>query len=218
MKRSVVLASLILATLLPTAYSANVTVIAEGVFSEYSDPDALLPFSEPAPGTVFTLQFTYDDSTFDSFPSVPTLGHYIDPMSASILHIGADSYGLYDTTRINVGNDIFDSAPSEYLDTWWTSNNKTAAAIGDIESYGMSLNSSSPTAPATPLTSTDLVPPEWPSDWNTGTISYQVTNAAHTLAFARATITSVTVVPIPTAIWLFGSALGLLGWARRKLA
>lgn len=27
-----------------------------------------------------------------------------------------------------------------------------------------------------------------------------------------------TVVPVPAAVWLFGSALGLLGWARRRVA
>jgi hypothetical protein len=27
-----------------------------------------------------------------------------------------------------------------------------------------------------------------------------------------------TVIPVPAAVWLFGSALGLLGVARRKLA
>jgi hypothetical protein len=27
---------------------------------------------------------------------------------------------------------------------------------------------------------------------------------------------AITTVPVPAAIWLFGSALGLLGWARRR--
>ncbi|MCC7258476.1 MAG: hypothetical protein IT486_08885 [Gammaproteobacteria bacterium] len=32
----------------------------------------------------------------------------------------------------------------------------------------------------------------------------------------KANVTSVAVVPVPAAVWLFGSALGLLGWLRRK--
>ena len=34
--------------------------------------------------------------------------------------------------------------------------------------------------------------------------------------FNASYIASLTVVPVPPAVWLFGSALGLLGWVRRK--
>jgi hypothetical protein len=36
--------------------------------------------------------------------------------------------------------------------------------------------------------------------------------------FAQWRVNAIQVVPIPAAIWLFGSALGLLGWMRRKTA
>ena len=35
---------------------------------------------------------------------------------------------------------------------------------------------------------------------------------------ADSTFNLVSVVPVPGAVWLFGSAIGLLGWARRKSA
>lgn len=35
---------------------------------------------------------------------------------------------------------------------------------------------------------------------------------------ADTSITTFNVVPVPAAVWLFGSALGLMGWARRKAA
>ena len=38
-------------------------------------------------------------------------------------------------------------------------------------------------------------------------------------AYSRSIISGhITAVPIPAAVWLFGSALGLLGWARRRAA
>ncbi len=36
--------------------------------------------------------------------------------------------------------------------------------------------------------------------------------------FAQWRVNAIQVVPVPAAIWLFGSALGLLGWLRRKTA
>ncbi len=38
------------------------------------------------------------------------------------------------------------------------------------------------------------------------------------LAYLGETFSSYTVVPVPGAVWLFSSALGLLGWMRRKPA
>lgn len=37
-------------------------------------------------------------------------------------------------------------------------------------------------------------------------------------AFSGAVGIDVNVVPVPTAVWLFGSAIGLLGWVRRRAA
>lgn len=53
----------------------------------------------------------------------------------------------------------------------------------------------------------------------------QVSWLGNTLTLGNATLTSgltwtltTTPVPVPAAVWLFGSALGLMGWMRRKAA
>jgi hypothetical protein len=51
------------------------------------------------------------------------------------------------------------------------------------------------------------------ADWNGTTLVFSNTKSAGSgLAFDI----TLTAVPIPTAVWLFGSALGLLGWLRRR--
>jgi hypothetical protein len=44
------------------------------------------------------------------------------------------------------------------------------------------------------------------------------TTGTDDLAFIQKKLTIGAIVPVPPAIWLFGSALGLLGWVRRKMA
>jgi hypothetical protein len=56
---------LVLAMAACSAHGANVTVVATGVMDEFYDPDGMLFFSEPPPGTEFRLTFTYDDATVD---------------------------------------------------------------------------------------------------------------------------------------------------------
>jgi len=234
MKRSVVLAILMLVALLPSAYSANITVIAEGVFSEYSDPDGLLPFSEPAPGTIFTMEFTYDDTTPDAFfdrdpDPLPVFGQYVDAISAAKLTIGTDTFEMGELGFINV----IDDSPSDgnYVDLWHASTvTSTPTGIPDQflnEGFALVLANSSSLFPAPPLTSDALVKPSWPSDWEIGQISYSIdrfiqsdSTSSERLAFANANITSITTtaVPLPAAGWLLGSALGLLGWVTRRNA
>lgn len=44
------------------------------------------------------------------------------------------------------------------------------------------------------------------------------TFASTTLAFDDASQLQASAIPVPAAVWLFGSALGLLGWMRRRQA
>ena len=60
----------------------------------------------------------------------------------------------------------------------------------------------------------------WIGDANTGLVDKFDASGAPLgpATFAAFDIGGMTTVPIPGTIWLFGSALGLLGWSRRKAA
>ncbi len=198
--------------------AANISVRAEGVFSEFFDPDGLLPFSEPAPATLFELSLSYDDSTPD-FDLGDDFGVYAGAISAFRLEFGGLTFGLLSGTRIDVLDDF--SGTAGFIDFWGGSTAALEFFPGRtvVETIGLFLTTESQGLPIPILDSDALVPPFGPAPWDIAEIAYRVLDlggeATTTLAVARATVTSITVVPIPAALWLFASALGLLALNHR---
>ena len=97
---------------------------------------------------------------------------------------------------------------------------------GQQNSVSLAFTNEAATVPVSPLSSDALAIPVDPSDWESALIGYNVRSDPEgdgkfaITAFAYATVDSVTtnVVPVPGAVWLLGSALGLLGWMRREAA
>lgn len=222
----VVFIALVLSIYAMATDAANVTVVASGAMTEFLDPDSVLPFAEPSTGTIFFLTFTYDDSTVD-FTKVldpsdlnPSFGLYRDPISSMSLNIGSQQYVLGSESQIIIFDNTLNAAGS-IVDLW-----AAEAIVGSssfAETFGLSLVATGDSAPIPVLSSDELVEPFWPGAWGSSTIRYEIQEEVApsewvTRALASADIESfsVTTVPIPAAAWLFGSALGLFGWIRRK--
>ena len=203
--------------------AANITVHAEGLLSEFSDPDGLLPFSEPAPDTAFRLSFTYEDTTetqeTDDDPN--GISSYQGAITALSLRIEGQTYGLLRSNQIFVLNDAL--VGDEFTDAWLGSTRNTSidGSVFLIEDIGLNLSSSSIEAPVSTLDSEALVPPFGPNPWDNAFITYRFirvdrsSGQSDELALARAIVTSVAVVPLPAGFWLLFSALGLLLLRRR---
>jgi len=225
MKTTIALVLLIAAMLSTSAYSSIITVVAEGVFSEYTDPGGYLPFAEPAPGTVFTINFTFDDTTTDELDFLPYIGLYRNPISDMSLMIGDDTFGIGENNSILILDDAESGGGANRSDIWIASTS-TATPTGMpnmvvVEGFSLILATVLSSAPVPTLSSANLVAPSKLSNWNLSEIRYTVslqsqdgTVPQEELALAYAIITNMTVVPLPAAVWLFGSALGLLGWMR----
>jgi hypothetical protein len=231
----VFLIALILGLNTAVIQAANVTVEASGAMTLFSDPGGLLPFTEPGSGTVFSLRLTYDDATPDdvlfpgggSIDAVPSVGSYNDAILSMTLGFGAESFELRPINFINVIDDEVSSQTGEISDLW-VAKTLTETPTGNtgellLEGFGIIFVEEG-TPPIPSLTSDNLVTPEWPGSWDRAMIFYNLQletevngeTTIETLANVNAELTSFSVVPTPAAVWLFGSALGLLGWMRQK--
>ena len=196
--------------------AAPVTVTATGVVYNVNDPDNRLPFTPLIVGsTRVAITFTYESNAF-GFDLNSTTKLYPLAITAMSLTIGDTTL----TPTVNEGpiailddTDISENRPDlPYMDQW----NSSADAVGvdETERFKFILLTLSSTTPVGPLTSTDLVEPVWPSAWNQGHIRYQIVDT-NNYEIVLASV-SAAIIPIPPALWLLGSALGLLGWMRRK--
>ena len=217
------LLSLIMGSLGVSAHAAAVHVTATGTFSVYSDPGMLLPFAMPAPGSTFTLTFSYDDSAADVTEGggpTPDIGLYPGAVSSMSLSFPGESFTSSGSNSIVILND----APgTEFADSWQSWGDVSTA--GNLEhDIGMFLLNVASAPPVDPLASDALVTPFTSPDWDIAVLRYRVVEKPvvgdpFVAAMADAIIDSieVTVIPVPAAVWLFGSALALLATARRKL-
>jgi hypothetical protein len=210
-----------------SAQAATVTVTAMGTVSEVFDPDNLLPFDPLVVGqTPGLMAFKYDDQTPATQSSSLSLAFY-DTGETMTITLG-NSAVSDDPMTITMWDDWESSStPGIYRDTWQASaaTRQFNSPMPDILfSTDFILSTSGSTLPISTLSSSDLVKPEWPNGWSEGWFQYlifsqpQGTSDVNVLARVKVNVETLSAVPIPAAVWLFGSALGLLGWLRRKTA
>ena len=219
---------MVLALFFVPAYGASVTVVVEGVFFQYTDPDGLLPFAGPAPGTIFRIEATYDSDTPDSIGSISsTVGIYQSAVSDISLTIGGNIVGTIGARNSILILDDNENSNGTFTDFWLLSTRTDIPAGTEnqtiSEGFSFYLYSGSTSLPVGPLTSDNLAAPPSINAWDEGFISYSISRrttvagntTSESLASAYATITSVTVVPVPAALWLFLSGLVCLPALRR---
>lgn len=203
--------------------AATVNVTATGTFSAYSDPGGQLPFAEPAPGTVFTLTFQYDDQATDLVSEDQALAVYLNAAHSGRLSFGSELFVASGNSSIFVFDDLLNPDSLKYGDTWqnWQ---RISSTVTTEHSFGLSLLTASDTTPVTPLTSDALVLPFGPAGWDTvAAIRYRVVETPAVgdpivTAYAEASLTSISAstVPVPPSVWLFATAMAFATRYRRK--
>ena len=205
---------------LPTLAHANLITFAyEGVvdnifFNNISDTtpfDTLL-------GNTIRIEYTFDSELADT-QSVSTIGTY-SPLSAAQLSIGGNSYTPRPITLLT-GSSIIIYDNHLNRDDYAVSvkGSMLGPAVGDLELSRFGVGLSSFDTSVFNSTALPLVQPDV-SDFSNGgvirlTFSDGIGGSSVTIDASNPQIASV--VPVPAAVWLFGSGLiSLIGVARRK--
>jgi hypothetical protein len=212
-KTTVPLALLLFSTSAPAALF---DVVATGTLAGFTDPAGLLPFTQADATQGFTLRFTFDDTTTDQSLD-PDTGLYIGAFQNLELRIGGTLIEPWSQQAILV----YPYAPGVRDRGFWAVRTFEISPADDNglvreSSFDLTL-ATAPGVPG-PLTSDALVPPPWPGPWSIAFIRYVVADPGAMpgppLAEARASIDSIavtpSVIPLPPALWLLGSALGAL--------
>lgn len=222
MKKIILASVLAVAVLSPNTVCASMlTVVVEGVATSV-DSQLLGEFSV---SESMRLSYAFDTTTADSYSADDTRGLYLGSIQSASFKIG--DYSVMITGAGNIftrdgafSEDLYAVEMGEwpFLDTRPTANLLGNTVGGRFPYYaGFGLHDLDET-----VFFSDAMPIAWPN------LSLFESNEIE-LAFAdelgsgvafdvqrvQGIITSIQVVPVPGAIWLFCSAMGLLGWRRR---
>jgi len=169
-------------------------------------PGAFPNCCSPAPNNgVNSLKLFGNSGVFQSFAS--TVGDTAT-MTGEGLNFGSDPLLNISTLRLQIG--FFDAAGLP-----------AGTAAGGNTAVGFNLFESNLIDTSTPLDVwTTMGVGTAPAPDNTAEVRYIVLALAASggAGFADDMSATLTAIPVPAAVWLFGSALGLLGWMRRKTA
>jgi len=198
------------------AYAESISVVAVGEFASHYDPDGLLPFSEPTPGTTFTLEFTYESTAPDMNPDAGDFYQGFYAIGSISLTIGDELFPPLGVQRIYI---LHLSEPGVGGDTW-RAETFSVHADNRLETFYMRLHGAcAPEGGSCPLTSDALVPPTWP--YTSAEIAYSINdlpNESAILAKSSANVMSLTAIPLlPTAL-LLPTAFAAVAWRVRRRA